>query len=404
MNILVVCDHFYPEEFIINDLAREWSRNGHNVNVLTQNPAYPLGKIFQGYRNKIFQVTFWDEIKINRVYTVPGFKKSLGKKILNYLCFPVLGTIRILSIVKKTDLIFLYQVGPLTQAIPALVAKLATRKKIAIWTGDLWPDTVYAYGFKKTRILSFVLDNLVRVTYKNCDLIFIPSFGFKKVLNKYLPDRKFIFAPNWCVKQDNVSDDAVLFLSNKVQFTFAGNIGKVQNLNNVISGFEKALKRNSEMALNFVGDGSFLPDLKKIAEESNISNIKFWGRQPSNQMYQYFNASDFLIISLDPDPVYDLYIPSKFQTYLNTGKPILCIMSGEVAELVSRYDIGVVARPEDIDDIAEKFLICAAMTGERRTALGNSAIRLLNDEFDRGKIIADMTNEMQKLIVKAKHQ
>ena len=60
MKILIVCDHFYPEEFIINDLATEWSNNGHEVNVLTQNPSYPKGKVYEGYKNRLFQVTYWN--------------------------------------------------------------------------------------------------------------------------------------------------------------------------------------------------------------------------------------------------------------------------------------------------------------------------------------------------------
>lgn len=394
MKILIVCDHFYPEEFIINDLATEWSNNGHIVTVLTQNPAYPKGKIFSGYKNRFFQITNWNTIKIHRVYTVQDFHRSLIRKILNYLSFPLLGTIRIIGLARKFDYLFIYQVGPLTQAIPALVAHKLFRKKTAIWTGDLWPDTVYAYGFKKTRILSFFLDNLVKVIYKNCNLIFIPSNGFQKAIHKYVPEQNLIFAPNWCVKHDQETIKQDITLSHKTNFTFAGNVGKVQNLENVILGFEKAWLLNTDMTLNIIGDGSFLEDLKRIVEQRNILNVIFWGRQPSGEMDKYYNASDFLVISLDPDPVYDLYIPYKFQTYLKSGKPILCIMGGEVAELVTTNNIGIVAKPDNIDDIAQKFNDCTTLTKDKRTAITMNSIKLLNQQFNREKIIATITNAM----------
>jgi glycosyltransferase involved in cell wall biosynthesis len=397
MKILIVCDHFYPEEFIINDLATEWSKNGHVVTALTQNPAYPKGKIYAGYKNRLFQVTYWNEIKIHRVYTVQDFHRSLIRKILNYICFPVFGTIKIIKLARKVDFLFIYQVGPLTQAIPALIAHKLFSKKTAIWTGDLWPDTVYAYGFKKTWFLSFILDNLVKVVYRNCNPIFIPSNGFQKALHNYIPDRKLIFAPNWCADHDPKYPFSLINLSNKTNFTFAGNVGKVQNLENVILGFEKALLLNSEMTLNIIGDGSFLADLKSIVNRRNITNVIFWGRQPSNEMDKYYQASDFLVISLDPDPVYDLYIPYKFQTYLKAGKPILCVMGGEVAELVTSNQIGIVAKPDSIEDIAQKFIHCTSLSSNERESIKVNSIKLLKEKFDRNNIIALMTHEMHSV-------
>ena len=100
-------------------------------------------------------------------------------------------------------------------------------------------------------------------------------------------------------------------------------------------------------------------------------------RQPSGEMDKYYNASDFLVISLDPDPVYDLYIPFKFQTYLNAGKPILCVMGGEVAELVRNNDIGLVAKPGNIEDIAQKFIDCTTLSPDECESIKMNSINLL---------------------------
>lgn len=396
MRILIVCDHFYPEEFIINDLAQEWSKNGNFVSVLTQNPAYPKGKIFDGYRNRLFQVTYWNEIIIHRVYTIKDFHRSLTRKILNYICFPILGTIKIFGLIRHFDYLFIYQVGALTQAIPAIIAHKLYKKRTAIWTGDLWPDTVYAYGFKKTRLLSLFLEYLVKVIYRNCDPIFIPSNGFKKILQQYTPERNFIFAPNWFVSQDQKTSNQEITLSDKTNFTFAGNIGKVQNLENVLLGFEKAQFYNSSITLNIIGDGSFLEELKSLVKNRNIDNVIFWGRQSSKEMDKYYNASDFLVISLDSDPVYDLYIPFKFQTYLNAGKPILCVMGGEVADLVTFNDIGIVAKPDSIEDISQKFIYCTTLSQTKRESIKFNSIKLLQEKFSREQVISSITKELLK--------
>ena len=395
MRILVICDHFYPEEFIINDLVKEWSTSGHDIHVITPNPAYPKGIIYEGYKNRLFQTTYWDKIIIHRVFTVQGFHRSLIRKILNYLTFPVLGTIHAVLLARKFDRIFVYQVGPLTQAIPAIIARKLFNKKVAIWSFDIWPDTVYAYGFKKTKVLSSLLNKLVKFIYRNCNTIFIPSEGFKKAYTKYTEEYKLIYAPNWCINNDPVKHTGFSF-AGKTNFTFAGNIGKVQNLSNVILGFELALQANKEIILNIIGDGSFLPDLKNLVQEKTIPNVVFWGRKPYNEMNNYYEASDFLIISLAPDPVYDLYIPAKFQSYLQTGKPILSIMNGQVSEFVSQHDIGLVATPDNIEDIAEKIIQCTLMSKETLNSIQMNSRKLLRSNFDRMKIIETITNELIK--------
>ena len=50
MRILVVSQHFYPEQFRINDLCFSLKKRGHDVTVLTGLPNYPKGKVLKEYR------------------------------------------------------------------------------------------------------------------------------------------------------------------------------------------------------------------------------------------------------------------------------------------------------------------------------------------------------------------
>ena len=51
MNILVICQYYYPEPFRIHDLCEELVLRGHAVTVVTGEPNYPDGDIYQGYEN-----------------------------------------------------------------------------------------------------------------------------------------------------------------------------------------------------------------------------------------------------------------------------------------------------------------------------------------------------------------
>ena len=51
MNILVICQYYYPEPFRITDICEELVKRGHKVTVLTGTPNYPMGEIYPGYEN-----------------------------------------------------------------------------------------------------------------------------------------------------------------------------------------------------------------------------------------------------------------------------------------------------------------------------------------------------------------
>ena len=279
--VLIITERFFPEEFGINGLAQAWQTKGYKVAVLTQMPSYPFDKIYEGYKNKLFQTENWQNIEIYRVFSLMGYKKNAFLKILNYLCFAFLASLITLFIGKKYNKVFVYHIGPLTQAIPAVVIKKLFRKKVYIWTLDVWPDSVYAYGFKKNVLLSKLLDFFVRIIYTNCDKIFVSCRGFEEKIKKYVSDAKIFFSPQW-PPNDLDFNQAIpnKLLKEGFNFTFAGNIGKVQNLENVIRGFSFISESSSQAKLNIIGDGSNLEKLKSIVEKENIKNVFFWGRKP----------------------------------------------------------------------------------------------------------------------------
>ncbi|MBI4656295.1 MAG: glycosyltransferase family 4 protein [Elusimicrobia bacterium] len=393
LKVMILAERFYPEEFIINDLAAKWSEKDFEIDVLTQAPSYPFGKIFKGYSNKLFSRDQWKNINILRFFTITGYKESLFLKLLNYFSFALVGSIVALFIGRKYDRVFVYHVGPLTLAIPAVVIGKIYKKDVTIWTQDVWPDSVYAYGFRKRKFLSAILDGFVSFVYRNCDRIFVSCEGFRQKITPYAPCKPVYHFPNWPVIPQGVeSDSKRIKLSDKFNFTFAGNVGKVQNLENVVRGFSMASAKNENIQLNIIGDGSNLENLKEIIDAEKISNVVFWGRRNQQEMPAYFNASDVMVISLNDAPIFTLTVPSKFQSYLAAGKPIFCIMNGEVRRIVEQYQTGLCAAPGDLKGIMEVFLeFYSLRSGGLQSFVKNSRI-LLDSIYDRGKIVDSMTN------------
>lgn len=384
--VLLVTERFHPEEFIVNDLAAEWAAGEMDVSVLTQAPSYPFGRIFEGYRNAFFSRDSWKGVEISRFFTVTGYRDSLFLKLLNYLNFVVTGTAAALFTARGRDRIFVYQTGPLTLAIPAVIAGRFHGIPVTIWTQDIWPDMVYSYGFRKGPVLDWFLGVIIRFVYRGCDKILVSCEGFSRRISEYVPGRDIRHFPNWPTVGPDDSG-AKADLPSGFNFTFAGNVGKLQNLDNVLLGFAMARREMPGINLNIVGDGSHLEELKLLAAGERMEGVNFWGRKPSSEMPAFFRASDVMIVSLNDTPGLDLTVPAKFQAYLAFHKPMLCAIAGEVRKLAEKHGVGVWAEPDSPQAIKEAFLRFAAMGRDELAAFSDRARTLVEGEYSRERII-----------------
>ena len=377
--ILIVVERFYPEDFLVNDLAAEWKRQGHDVEVLTQVPSYPFDKIFDGYKNKTYQTTReFNDIPVHRVSTIFGYNTSVKRKVFNYLHFALLTSLWALWNGRKYDRVFVYHTAALTMASAVVPLKWLWRKPIIIWTQDLWPDAVWGFGFKPSKWKSALLNAFVRFIYARCDRITVSCRRYVKRI-KELTGRDAEWVPQW---EPANMDFPIKVSGGKVVFMFAGNMGVPQDLPNVIEGFAKANLEDTELWL--VGGGVMLEPLKEKYGETN--GVQFCGRQPRSDMPKWFAQADALIISLTDK--YCLTLPGKFQSYIKTGKPLLGIINGEARELIDENDIGVTASPDDIDTIANAYrkLYRAVRSGES-VGYGERAKTLSESMFNRCELI-----------------
>ena len=392
--ILIVTECFYPEEFKINDVAMSWKGKGYDVDVLTLVPTYPLGKVFPYFKNGFFQKDQYQGINILRIHAVTGYRDVKVKKILKYLNFMIFGSIIAIFIGRKYDYVFGFNLGPLTDMLPAVVIRKLYNKLTMFWVQDVWPDSVYAYGFKKTKILSILLDTFVKFMYHNITAIAISSKGFESKLEPYIKKGlKFNYAPNWADDLDMNMDPIALSTSQKIHFTFAGNVGKVQNLENIINAFcllPDEYQKKSQ--LNIIGDGSNLIFLKKLS--NNNLNLVFHGKQMREDMAKFYKSSDFLIVSLIDEPIFSATVPAKTQTYIAAKKPILAIINGDVSDIVSDNNLGICVDPSNVDLIKETFEKCIDMPDSEKYKFILNNTKLLESTFNKDSIINNLTKQL----------
>jgi glycosyltransferase involved in cell wall biosynthesis len=392
--ILIITECFFPEEFKINDVALSWKEKGYDVDVLTLIPTYPLGKVYPCYKNGFLKKDEYKGINIFRMHAVTGYKNSIIKKIFKYINFMLFGSVIAIFIGKRYDYIFGFNLGSLTDMLPAIVISKLYKKPTMFWVQDVWPDSVYAYGFKKTKILSTFLDSFVKFMYHNVTAIAISSKGFESKLEPYVNKRlKFTYAPNWADDLNMNISPIILSTSQKVHFTFAGNVGKVQNLENIISAFSLLSDEyQNKSQFNIIGDGSHLTILKKISNDN--PNIIFHGKQMRENMVKFYKASDFLIVSLIDKSIFSVTVPAKTQTYIAAKKPILAIINGDVADIVNDNNLGISVNPSKVCFIKEAFEKCIDMPENEKSKFIINNVKLMETTFNKVHIINQLTSQL----------
>lgn len=393
MKILVVSQYFWPENFRVNDLVQELVRRGHDITVLTGYPNYPNGVVFKNFRDAPSTFSNFSGASICRVPLVARGKGSL-RLVLNYLSFmlsaAVLGPLRLRG--QNFDVIFAYQPSPVTVGIPAIILGKLKGAPVVFWVLDLWPETLAAVGVVRSRHLLAAIGWLVSFIYNRCELVLGQSKGFIGSIAKYCNDkRKIRYFPSWAEEVYNHDVDQlapeVPVQEGAFNVLFAGNIGEAQDFPAVLDAAER-LKDNSAIRWLIVGDGRMKDWLaQEVIRRGLEKSFLLLGRFPFERMPSFYAHADVLLVSLKEDPVFSLTIPGKIQSYLMAGIPLLGMLNGEGANVISEARAGLVCPAGDSIGLAQAVQKLSAMPQNERLTLGRNGRAYAQQEFDRNTLM-----------------
>ena len=199
MNILIVSQYFYPENFRINEISKNLKNRGHNVTVLTGTPNYPAGKFYKGYG--FFQrsrIEYYEGVKIIRCRIYPRKNGSKINLSLNYLSFALSASLKILNLSKeKFDSILVFAVSPITVVLPAIVLKKLKSTPVITWVQDLWPESVVAASGLKNKFVLSMITKLVIFIYNNSNKILVSEGMIDSIIYKGINKSKISYLPQW---------------------------------------------------------------------------------------------------------------------------------------------------------------------------------------------------------------
>lgn len=394
MNVLIVSQYFWPEAFRINDIAIGLQERGHSVRVLTGLPNYPAGKLFDGYS---FLGPYSDQLHQVPIIRAPLVPRGAGgglRLALNYFSFAASASIvGALRCRQPVDVILVYEPSPVTVGLPALVLKFIWAAPVIFWVQDLWPQSLEATGAVRSKAMLRGVDSLVRWIYRHCDRVLVQSQAFvRPVRQQGVPAEKIGYLPNTAesfYRPVAVELDAPerAELPEGFRIVFAGNIGASQDFPTVLSAAEMT-RDDPDIHWIIFGDGRLKGWVEgEIAARGLQSTFHLLGSREAHQMPRYFALADALLVTLRREAIFSYTIPSKIQSYLGCGRPVIAALEGEGARVIEEAGAGYVVPSQDPCALANAARRLRELSHRDRQNMGKSGAEYFTRHFERSQLL-----------------
>jgi len=360
MHILFFTDNFPPE---VNAPAsrtfehcRDWVKAGHQVTVITGAPNFPKGKVFEGYRNRLWQQEIMADIRVIRVWTYITANEDFAKRSLDYLSYMFTGFLASLF-VRRVDVV----VGTSPQFFTVCAAYMSGTIKRVPWVfelRDIWPESIKVVGAMKQSIVLDLLEKVEIFLYRKASAIVSVTHAFRTSLIRRGVNSGKIHVVTNGVDINRFSPrekDFVLLqkhdLYDKFVAGYIGTHGLAHALDTLLDAAKtlKAAPDGDRFRIVLLGDGANKVALRQRAKAEGLDNVIFVDSVSKDQVVRYWSVLDVSIIHLKKDELFTTVIPSKLFECMGMAIPVLHGVEGESAGIVELEDVGLLFEPENPD-------------------------------------------------------
>jgi glycosyltransferase involved in cell wall biosynthesis len=401
-HILVIAQYFYPEQFRINDICTEWVKKGYKVTVITGIPNYPQGKYYPGYGLFKKRKEIYNGVEIIRIPLIPRGKNSI-MLALNYLSFVVSGFFWNLFTRVKADYVFIFEVSPMTQALPGVWYARKRKVPCYLYVQDLWPENVEIITGITNKYIIGAIGKMVDYIYARCNKIFATSNSFvHSIANRGVPKEKIAYWPQYAEDFYTPKDKSTVpEIPDDEAFNiiFAGNIGNAQGLDILPRTAQLLKEKNftSRIRFNIVGDGRYKNELIELVDANNVTDMfNFISRQPATRIPELLASNDVAFQCLTDSPLFAMTIPAKLQSYMACGIPVIASANGETSRILAEAEAGLSSPAGDAHELARIIIEMLNKPSEQLKLMGINAREYYNKNFNKEELLSEMDGYFER--------
>lgn len=394
---------------LMGELARDLSRLGHAVRVVTTVPHYnppteasPLKRI----AGVLLQGSNFADIPVTHVW-VPRKGRNLVVRAFGWMVFHLIGTIVACFSSFRPDVIFSPS-PPLTIGASAWFIARVRRAKYVYNVQEIYPDVAIHLGVLRSKMLIRLATALERFVYRGASAVTTISSGMqRKLAAKGVNSTKLHLIPNFVdlssfqelPKRNAFSTEHRI--SEKFVVSYAGNMGKPQALDIFVEAMVY-LRKRTDIVLLMVGSGSEFPRLKAVAQARGLDNVRFLPQQPYPMVPAIYASCELNIVSQTAGTTSD-GIPSKVYRIMGSGRAVLAYTdaASDLGHLVNDSGGGIVVMTQDPEEMA-RIIEGAATNPTRLQDMGRCAREYVARSFSREKVSSQYSDLIGTLSVTAR--
>ncbi len=388
---ILVFSHYYPPEVNApaartSEHCRLWAREGHEVTVVTCAPNHPNGKIYPGYRNRIFQSETIDGVRVIRIWTLLARNHRVTRRSLNYLSY-IVSVVLLMPWLPRADII----ISTSPQFFCGLAGGLARFVKRAPWileVRDLWPDSIVAVGAMRKGLMTRALEWLERLAYRQADSIVAVSRAFVPHIAARTGDpSKVEVIPNgvdmavFDPRKPSHDTRTELGLNGRFVAVYAGTFGMAHGITTILDAADR-LRHDQRFVFLLVGDGAERDQIAAECERRNLDNVVLLGQRPRADIPGILKAADAGLVLLRQRETFAKVLPSKLFEAMAMRLPVILGVEGEARALLERAGAGIAIKPENAEELAAA-VIQLADTPDFAHRLGLQGAAYVRTHHDR---------------------
>lgn len=398
--ILIVCQHFWPESFRINDIADFLVESGCEVEVLCGLPNYPKGRFYEGYSLFGKKTEIHNKITIHRAIEIPRGNNTNLRIFLNYISFPFFSLFKVPGLLfRNYDKIFIYQLSPVMMSIAGIIIGKIKRVETTMYVLDLWPENLYSVINIRSRFARWLITKTSHWHYRKADKLIALSNRMKDRLLEAsgITHDKITVLPQACEKiyETDISDTSLAQqYQGKFTILFTGNISPAQSFETILDAAEILKKRSFKNIIwIIVGDGMSRPWLESEVKKRKLdAYFSFEGQKPIEDIPRYTTLANVLVGCLVKSNLLEATIPAKVMSYIAAGRPLVLAMDGEAQTLINDVvQCGYAGPTEDSAALAANIEKIYNMSPKERSHMGNRGRSYHLKHFERNLILKKLS-------------
>lgn len=139
-----------------------------------------------------------------------------------------------------------------------------------------------------------------------------------------------------------------------------------------------------------IGDGRYRNKLEQEIFDQGLEDmIYLLGQKKAEDIPQYMSHFDAAFLSFADNPLFEMTIPAKLQSYMACGMPIIAAAKGETARIIREAECGVCCGLGDVEAVVEAI---SWLMNSRNDVLSMSKNAVLYNKknFEKNELLRQM--------------